>query len=98
MKNKLTVGFNITFVTLLTGVFFALKITGYVDWSWNWVISPLYAYAAFYGLLFAIVGGYTVFKMIEKEETPDRTESPTKSKFLKKLEEVIKENQRLRDT
>jgi len=32
---------GIGFVGLLTIVFVALKLTGYIDWSWFWILSPL---------------------------------------------------------
>lgn len=30
------------FGTLLTVLFIGLKLTGYIDWSWFWVLSPLW--------------------------------------------------------
>lgn len=32
---------GIGFFGLLTIVFIVLKLTGYIDWSWFWVISPI---------------------------------------------------------
>jgi len=32
-----------TFLVLLTILFIGLKLTGYIAWSWFWVISPLIA-------------------------------------------------------
>jgi ABC-type nickel/cobalt efflux system permease component RcnA len=32
---------GIGFVGLLTIVFITLKLTGYIDWSWWWVLSPV---------------------------------------------------------
>lgn len=32
---------KIGFPGLLTIVFITLKLTGYIDWSWFWVLSPL---------------------------------------------------------
>lgn len=32
---------GIGFVGLLTILFIGLKLTGYVDWSWFWVLSPV---------------------------------------------------------
>lgn len=32
--------------TLLFLLFLALKLTGYIDWSWWWVTAPLWAGAA----------------------------------------------------
>ena len=33
---------GIGFVGLLTILFIALKLTNYIDWSWWWVLSPLW--------------------------------------------------------
>lgn len=30
------------FLPLLTILFIALKLTGYIDWSWWWILSPLW--------------------------------------------------------
>lgn len=30
------------FVSLLTVLFIGLKLTGYIDWSWWWVLSPIW--------------------------------------------------------
>ncbi|GAA0586323.1 hypothetical protein ACFQH5_20485 [Halomonas salifodinae] len=34
---------GIGFFGLLTIVFVALKLTGYIGWSWWWVLAPLWA-------------------------------------------------------
>lgn len=33
---------GIGFVGLLTIVFIALKLMGYINWSWWWVLSPIW--------------------------------------------------------
>lgn len=33
---------GIGFVGLLTILFIALKLTGFISWSWLWVLSPLW--------------------------------------------------------
>ena len=33
---------SIGFCGLLTVLFIALKLTGYIQWSWLWVVSPLW--------------------------------------------------------
>ena len=33
---------NISFINLLTVLFIGLKLTGHIDWSWWWVLSPLW--------------------------------------------------------
>ena len=51
---------GIGFAGLLTIVFVALKLTHYIDWSWWWVVSPIWisllAVLAFLGIvmIFAI--------------------------------------------
>ena len=37
---------GIGFVGLLTIVFITLKLTNYIDWSWWWVLSPIWITAA----------------------------------------------------
>ena len=33
---------GIGFLGLLTIVFIVLKLTGYIDWDWIWVLAPLW--------------------------------------------------------
>lgn len=43
MKTEVTVSSGgIGFVGLLTIVFVVLKLLGYIDWSWWWVLSPIW--------------------------------------------------------
>lgn len=46
---------GIGFTGLLTIVFIALKLTGVIDWSWWWVLSPIWISFIFVVLVFAIV-------------------------------------------
>lgn len=39
-KVSVTVGPN--FFALLTIVFITLKLTGYINWSWWWVLAPIW--------------------------------------------------------
>lgn len=41
---------GIGFFGLLTIAFVVLKLTGYIEWSWWWVLSPLWI-----GLLIAVI-------------------------------------------
>ena len=41
------------FVGLLTILFIGLKLTGYITWSWIWVLSPIWITALL--LLFLII-------------------------------------------
>lgn len=40
-KGIKTISRGIDFSEMLTVLFVGLKLTGYVNWSWFWVISPL---------------------------------------------------------
>lgn len=46
---------GIGFVGLLTIVFITLKLTGVINWSWWWVLSPLWVSAGIGVLAMAIV-------------------------------------------
>lgn len=48
------------FLSLLTIVFVTLKLTGYIAWSWWYVLSPFWIPLAFVLGLFAIVFLITV--------------------------------------
>jgi len=52
---------GIGFVGLLTILFIALKLTNYIDWSWWWVLSPLWISAAI-GAVFLLVFGLLLLK------------------------------------
>ena len=45
---------TVDFVSLLTLLFVALKLTGYIDWSWWWVLSPLWISALVAAAIVAI--------------------------------------------
>lgn len=40
MSNSKSTG--VSFSSLLTIVFIVLKLTGVIDWSWVWVLSPIW--------------------------------------------------------
>ena len=48
---------GISFMGMLTILFIGLKLTNYVDWSWWWVLSPIWG--GF--LLVALIGLLVVF-------------------------------------
>ncbi len=41
------------FLSLLALLFIGLKLTGHIDWSWVWVLSPLWVKASFVLLMIA---------------------------------------------
>ena len=55
-----TSGGGIGIVGLLTIVFVALKLMDIIDWSWAWVLSPLWISAALAGFIILCVLGVIV--------------------------------------
>ncbi len=49
---------GVSFFALLAILFIGLKLTGNIDWSWWWVLAPLWMPAVF-GLL-VVLGGLAV--------------------------------------
>jgi hypothetical protein len=46
---------GIGFVGLLTIAFVVLKLTGYIDWSWWWILAPLWISTLFWIALITLV-------------------------------------------
>jgi len=46
-------GGGIGFIGLLTILFIGLKLAGYIDWSWWWVLSPIWITTSIVILVFA---------------------------------------------
>lgn len=51
-------GGGIGFLGLLTILFIGLKLTGYIGWSWWWVLSPIWISAAL--VLVALIGVFMI--------------------------------------
>lgn len=69
--NTVSVSCGGIFVPLLAVLFIYLKLTGVIDWSWWWVLSPLWMPLAFVtiiilGVLF-IVGGHAIWIHIKEQ-------------------------------
>lgn len=54
-KNSSTQSGGISFFGLLAIVFITLKLTGYITWSWWWVLAPLWGPAAVFLVIFLII-------------------------------------------
>lgn len=54
MANSSSSSSGIGFTGLLTVLFVGLKLTGYITWSWWWVLSPLWI-SAIVVILFIII-------------------------------------------
>jgi hypothetical protein len=49
-------GCGTSFTGLLTLLFIGLKLTGYINWSWWWVLSPLWI-----GFIFVLLVLFLIF-------------------------------------
>jgi hypothetical protein len=54
-ETKTTATGGIGFGGLLTVLFIGLKLTGYITWSWLWVLSPLWIPLALIGVFLLIM-------------------------------------------
>ncbi len=55
MESKKTNNGGIGFIGLLTIAFIVLKLTGVINWSWLWVLSPIWIMVALSILIILIV-------------------------------------------
>jgi hypothetical protein len=44
MRREYSVKLDATWAFILTLVFFILKVTGTIAWSWVWILSPLWIF------------------------------------------------------
>ena len=59
MSETKNVSVNFPFLGILTLIFITLKLTHYIDWSWWWVLAPLWIpIAIVLGIL--IIGGLAI--------------------------------------
>ena len=72
MSDKSTQTSGIGFTSLLTILFIGLKLTGYIDWSWWWVLSPTWISFAFFVLILIIIIGILVWTDIQDNKRRSR--------------------------
>ncbi len=63
MSNDSSSSSGIGFFGLLAVLFIGLKLTGFIDWSWWWVLSPIWGSA----LLTILVLGAIGFAMLRRK-------------------------------
>ncbi|MCR6096880.1 hypothetical protein HXA31_20555 [Salipaludibacillus agaradhaerens] len=59
---------GIGFTGLLTVLFIALKLTGVINWSWVWVLSPIWISFSIFILVFVVVLLIAALMDIKKEK------------------------------
>jgi hypothetical protein len=57
---------GIGFLGLLTILFVVLKLTGAINWSWLWVLSPLWIPLLVLGISAVIIISILVYKEVER--------------------------------
>ncbi len=62
---------GVGFFGALTLVFIVLQLTGVIDWSWVWVLGPLWIPAVAVILVFAGLFALTVRADIKRDEARD---------------------------
>ncbi|MCC2653322.1 MAG: hypothetical protein K0Q60_3488 [Microvirga sp.] len=67
MENR---GGGVGFIGLLTIVFITLKLTGVIDWSWLWVLAPIWI-SALVGIVL-IGAAFGAIKYFDHRETTER--------------------------
>jgi hypothetical protein len=55
MNTNQQVGGGFPFLSILTLIFITLKLTGYISWSWLWVLAPLWIPAAIIVVILLVV-------------------------------------------
>ena len=53
---------SLGFLEFLTLIFITLKLTGYINWSWWWVLAPLWGQIAIFIVAFMFLLFYFVAK------------------------------------
>lgn len=76
-ESKTTTSGGIGFVGLLTITFIILKLCNVIDWSWWWVLSPIWITAAI-----LLIIGLTIFLVLLKH---NKSEHKKHEKFLEDL-------------
>jgi hypothetical protein len=64
---------GIGFLGLLTVLFIGLKLTGYIGWSWWWVLAPIWGPLAIVAVVFGILLGGVLIAELIKLAFPPKT-------------------------
>lgn len=103
MSNNTSSG-GIGFLGLLTIVFIVLKLTHYIDWSWLWVLCPLWAPLAIWLMvgfvsLLLVLWAKLFSTSLQKEQMKriqeDMRQSAGKSKWDIRREQILEAQKRM---
>jgi membrane protein YdbS with pleckstrin-like domain len=85
---------GVGFTSLLTLVFITLKLIDKINWSWWWVLSPIWLAIALVLAIYAIGEIFVVIAHLldrnreHKERMREKFKPEHKSKFMQKLDEA----------
>ena len=68
MNNNKGMGCIALITIQLTIVFIVLKLVNVIDWSWIWVLAPIWIYAGLFLLVMAALGILTVMLVNDKKD------------------------------
>lgn len=72
-NNSSSSGGGVGFLGLLTILFIGLKLTHYIDWSWWWVLSPIWGVFALVLAVLLVIGiGAAIAAMLDMLATRKR--------------------------
>ncbi len=77
---------KIGFLHLLTLAFIVLKLTGYIGWSWLWVLSPLWIYAVLVLSLNLMLAVWEVNEERRNEEAWEEYKAKIGREYKEKME------------
>lgn len=80
---------GVGFTSLLLLAFIILKLTHFIDWSWWWVLSPLWIPLGLVGIGFGVYFGYLLLTKDRRKRKMKEVfmhQKPAKSKWQERLE------------
>ena len=66
MSDKKTASGGIGLLGYLGLIFITLKLMGYIDWSWWWVLAPFWVQLLLVVIMLVVTGGVAVFTYKKK--------------------------------
>jgi hypothetical protein len=80
MSDNSNTGGGLGFFSALTILFIGLKMTGYIEWSWWWVLAPIWMT---YALAFVAAVVYVILKEISDSRAEEKKRKARLAQFQK---------------
>jgi predicted histidine transporter YuiF (NhaC family) len=92
---------GISFSGLLTILFIGLKLTNTIDWSWFWVLSPIFlpiTLLIIVGIIWGIYEAYKKAKKIERaKEEIKKIDAKNNSKWATTYQQVLETQKKIEE-